>query len=66
MMQGTKTTRNQKEEQMQAQQPVDFTTQTFSELELKNRKFKRIAWAAAFLLIGVVTVLVLQLAGVIK
>ena len=47
-------------------QPLDFTGQTFSDLELKNQKFKRIAWAAAFLLIGVVTVLVLQLVGVIK
>ncbi|HJR75596.1 MAG TPA: hypothetical protein VJ805_01445 [Nitrospiraceae bacterium] len=45
--------------------PLDFTGQTFSELELKNQKFKRVAWAAALILIGIVTVLVLQLAGVI-
>jgi ABC-type phosphate transport system permease subunit len=63
-MQGTKTT-DRKEERMKTPS-LDFTSQTFSELELKNRKFKRIAWAAAFLLIGVVTVLVLQIAGVIK
>lgn len=45
---------------------LDFTGQTFSELELKNQKFKRIAWAAAFLLVGVVTVLILQLSGAIN
>ncbi len=64
-MQGTKTTHDQKEDRMRAQ-PLDFTAQTFSDLEVKNQKFKRIAWAAAFLLVGVVTVLVLQIVGVIK
>ena len=64
-MQGTKTPRDRKEKELRAQL-LDFTSQTFSELEVKNQKFKRIAWAAAFLLIGVVTVLVLQLVGVIK
>jgi hypothetical protein len=63
-MRGTKTT-DGKEERMRTPS-LDFTSQTFSELELKNRKFKRIAWAAALLLIGVVTVLILQLADVIK
>jgi len=62
-MQGTKTTRDPNEERMKSQ-AIDFTTQTFSELEIRNRKFKRIAWAAAFLLLGVLTVLVLQLAGI--
>ncbi|HEX2056427.1 MAG TPA: hypothetical protein VHF07_08030 [Nitrospiraceae bacterium] len=61
-MQETKTTPEQKAEQMRAQ-PISFTTQTFSELELKNQKFKRIAWAAAVLLFAVLTVLMLQLAG---
>jgi hypothetical protein len=63
-MQGTKTTRDPKEERMKAQS-IEFTPQTFSELELKNQKFKRIAWAAAFLLLGVLTILVLQLTDVI-
>lgn len=63
-MQGTKTTRDPKEERMKAQS-IELPPQTFSELELKNQKFKRIAWAAAFLLLGVLTILVLQLADVI-
>jgi ABC-type phosphate transport system permease subunit len=63
-MQGTKTT-DRREERMRTPS-LDLTSQTFSELELKNQKFKRIAWAAALLLIGVVTVLILQLADVIK
>jgi ABC-type phosphate transport system permease subunit len=63
-MQGTNTT-DRKEERMRTQS-LDVTNQTFSDLELKNQKFKRIAWAAAFLLVGVVTVLVLQIVGVIK
>ena len=63
-MQGTKIPRDRKEDGMRAP-PLDFTGQTFSELELKNQKFKRVAWAAALILIGIVTVLVLQLAGVI-
>jgi hypothetical protein len=63
-MQGTKIPRDRKEDGMRAR-PLDFTGQTFSELELKNQKFKRIAWAAAFILIGVITVLLFQLAGII-
>ncbi len=63
-MQGTNTT-DRKEDHMRTES-LDFTNQTFSDLELKNQKFKRIAWAAAFLLVGVVTVLVLQIVGVIK
>jgi hypothetical protein len=63
-MQGTNTT-DRKEERMRTPS-LDFTNQTFSDLELKNQKFKRIAWAAAFLLVGVVTVLVLQIVGVIR
>ena len=63
-MQGTNTT-DRKEERMRTQS-LDFTNQTFSDLELKNQKFKRIAWAAAFLLVGVVTVLILQLSGAIN
>ncbi|MEX5219365.1 MAG: hypothetical protein AB7G68_00905 [Nitrospiraceae bacterium] len=47
-------------------EPLSFTAQTFSDLELKNEKYKRIAWAAAFLLLGVVTVLILELVGVIN
>ncbi len=65
-MQGTKTPYDQEEDRMRAQPPLSFTAQTFSDLELKNQKFKRIAWAAALLLLGVVTVLILQLVGVIK
>lgn len=64
-MQATKPPRDQQDERMSVQ-PFDFTAQTFSHLELKNRKFKRIAWAAALLLVGVVTVLILQLADVIN
>jgi ABC-type phosphate transport system permease subunit len=64
-MQGTKSPYDQEEDRMSTQ-PLSFTAQTFSDLELKNQKFKRIAWAAAFLLLGVVTVLILQLVGVIK
>lgn len=64
-MQGTKTPYDQEEDRMRTQ-PLSFTAQTFSDLELKNQKFKRIAWAAALLLLGVVTVLILQLVGVIK
>ena len=64
-MQGTKTPRDQEEVRMKAHS-LDLTGQTFSELELKNQKFKRIAWAAAFLLVGVVTILILQLSGAIN
>ncbi len=64
-MQATKTPRDQEEGRMKAHS-LDFTGQTFSELELKNQKFKRIAWAAAFLLVGVVAVLILQLSGAIN
>jgi hypothetical protein len=64
-MQGTKTPRDQEEERMRAQH-LSFTTQTFSDLELKNQKYRRIAWAAAFLLLGVLTVLILELVGIIK
>jgi hypothetical protein len=64
-MQGIKPPRERNDERMTVQ-PVTFTTQTFSELELKNQKFRRIAWAAALLLLGVVTILILQLSEVIK
>ena len=64
-MLGTKTPRDQEEDRMGAE-PLSFTAQTFSDLELKNQKYKRIAWAAAFLLLGVVTVLILELVGVIN
>jgi uncharacterized membrane protein SpoIIM required for sporulation len=64
-MQGTRTTRDSKEEKMKVQ-AIDVTAQTFSALEIKNQKFKRIAWAAAFLLLGVLTILVLQLAEIIE
>ena len=64
-MQATKPPRDQQDERLRVQ-PLDFTAQTFSDLECKNQKFKRIAWAAALLLIGVVTVLILQLAGVVN
>jgi hypothetical protein len=63
-MQGTKETREPREETMKVQ-AVNFTSQTFSELEIRNQKFKRIAWAAALLLFGVLTVLVLKLADII-
>jgi hypothetical protein len=64
-MQATKPPRDQQDERVSVQ-PLDFTAQTFSDLECKNRTFKRIAWAAALLLIGVITVLVLQLADIIN
>jgi hypothetical protein len=64
-MQGTQTTGDSKEEKMKVQ-AIDVTAQTFSALEIKNQKFKRIAWAAAFLLLGVLTILVLQLAEIIE
>ena len=64
-MQDTKTTPEQDVEQMRTQ-PVTFTTHTFSDLELKNQKFKRIAWAAAVLLFVVLIVLMLQLAGMMN
>ena len=63
-MQGTQTTGDSKEEKMKVQ-AIDVTAQTFSALEIKNQKFKRNAWAAAFLLLGVLTILVLQLAEII-
>jgi hypothetical protein len=64
-MQGTQITRDSKEEKMKVQ-AIDVATQTFSALEIKNQKFKRIAWAAAFLLLGVLTILVFQLAEIIE
>ena len=64
-MQGTKTTRDPKEERMKTQ-AIDVTAQTFSALELKNQKFKRIAWAAALLLFCVLNIRVLQLADIIN
>jgi uncharacterized membrane protein SpoIIM required for sporulation len=64
-MQGTQTTGDSKEQKMKVQ-AIDVTAQTFSALEIKNQKFKRIAWAAAFLLLGVLTILVLQLAEIIE
>jgi len=38
----------------------------FSALELKNDKFKKIVWITSFLLAGVLTILGLEMAGVIR
>lgn len=54
-----------KEDNRVSPEPIAATAQTFSELELKNQLFRRIAWAAALLLVGVITVLILELTGVI-
>jgi hypothetical protein len=64
-MRGTDTTRGRKDDEM-GTQPISFSAQTFSELEARNQKFKRVAWASAFLLVCVLTVLMLELLGIIK
>ncbi|MBA2486207.1 MAG: hypothetical protein H0V35_08920 [Nitrospira sp.] len=38
----------------------------FSDLDLANRKFKRLAWASALLFLGVMGVLIVQIASVMK
>ena len=38
----------------------------FSALELKNNKFKKVVWIASFLLVCVLTILGLEMAGVIR
>lgn len=62
-MQGTDST-GEKEDRV-SHEPPAVSTQTFSELELKNRQFRRIAWAAALLFLVVLTVLILEMTGVI-
>lgn len=37
----------------------------FSALEYKNEKFKKLAWVAGFVFLCILTVLILELAGVI-
>jgi hypothetical protein len=38
----------------------------FSALELKNNQFKKVVWIASFLLVCVLTILGLEMAGVIR
>ena len=47
-------------------QTLQLKKDYFSDLDLANRKFKRLAWASALLFLGVMGVLIVQIASVMK
>jgi hypothetical protein len=46
-------------------EPVHPAIDPYSQTELLNRKFKKIAWSTSLLFLGVIVLLILELVGVI-